>query len=240
MKRFVLSIICALAVGMPAFAADVAARMTCEDVTLEISKLVAIVNPTDDDTARLDTLRAQQRKSCTKSAGARRTNGARIASAAPAKPAEDTAVIAETATENMNTVDSFLAKKQENCKALADSIEKLKSAAARDEDTIAKMQAQYDADCAERVAQADAPQTPQAADTTTDTTPEIDEAAAAQAEAERINAFLDAGLCADGTKPNKYGCCPGEKFTDLGNLVFACCPDDDGMCFPPINNGGAL
>ena len=47
-------------------------------------------------------------------------------------------------------------------------------------------------------------------------------------------ANLDAGLCADGTKPNKFGCCGDELFKDLGNTVFACCPKDGGDCFPPI------
>ena len=48
---------------------------------------------------------------------------------------------------------------------------------------------------------------------------------------------LDAGLCADGTKPNRFGCCGDEIFKDLGNTVFACCPKsggDDSDCFPPI------
>ena len=47
-------------------------------------------------------------------------------------------------------------------------------------------------------------------------------------------ANLEAGLCADGTKPNKYGCCGDELFKDLGNAVFACCPKECGDCFPPI------
>ncbi|MBR5625229.1 MAG: hypothetical protein IKW67_00400 [Alphaproteobacteria bacterium] len=50
-------------------------------------------------------------------------------------------------------------------------------------------------------------------------------------------ANLDAGLCADGTKPNKFGCCTDEIFKDMGNAVFACCPKDGGKdmeCFPPI------
>lgn len=52
---------------------------------------------------------------------------------------------------------------------------------------------------------------------------------------EQKQANLDAGLCADGTSPNRFGCCTGEKFTDLGNLNFACCPDDGvSDCFPPI------
>ena len=49
-------------------------------------------------------------------------------------------------------------------------------------------------------------------------------------------ANLDAGLCADGSKPNKYGCCKGEVFKDLGDAVFACCPKggEDADCYPPI------
>ncbi len=50
----------------------------------------------------------------------------------------------------------------------------------------------------------------------------------------RIAANLDAGLCPDGEAPNKFGCCKGEVFKDLGNLEFACCPDSGGDCFPPM------
>ncbi len=53
--------------------------------------------------------------------------------------------------------------------------------------------------------------------------------------AAEIAANIAKGLCGDGTKPNKFGCCTGEKFTDLGNLVFACCPADGGDCYPPMN-----
>lgn len=46
---------------------------------------------------------------------------------------------------------------------------------------------------------------------------------------------LDAGLCADGSKPNRFGCCGEEVFKDLGDSIFACCPKQgEGMCFPPI------
>ena len=54
-------------------------------------------------------------------------------------------------------------------------------------------------------------------------------------ELEQELANLDSGLCADGTPPNKYGCCADELFKDMGNMVFACCPKDGGDCFPPIN-----
>ena len=52
--------------------------------------------------------------------------------------------------------------------------------------------------------------------------------------AEQIDANFAAGLCADGAKPNKFGCCADEIFKDLGNAVFACCPKSGGDCFPPI------
>mgnify|MGYP003300335697 CR=1 FL=1 len=52
--------------------------------------------------------------------------------------------------------------------------------------------------------------------------------------AEQIDANFAAGLCADGAKPNKFGCCADEIFKDMGNAVFACCPKSGGDCFPPI------
>lgn len=53
-------------------------------------------------------------------------------------------------------------------------------------------------------------------------------------DAERA-ANMANGLCGDGSKPNKFGCCEGEKFKDLGNLKFACCPKEgDGECHAPI------
>lgn len=54
-------------------------------------------------------------------------------------------------------------------------------------------------------------------------------------ELEQELANLDAGLCADGSQPNKFGCCGDEVFKDLGNTVFACCPKEgNGDCFPPL------
>lgn len=45
---------------------------------------------------------------------------------------------------------------------------------------------------------------------------------------------LNNGLCRDGARPNKFGCCAGEKFMEISDLVFACCPET-GDCYPPIN-----
>ncbi len=42
--------------------------------------------------------------------------------------------------------------------------------------------------------------------------------------------------CADGSRPDKHGCCAGEVYTDMGDLGFNCCPGDseDSDCFPPL------
>lgn len=65
-------------------------------------------------------------------------------------------------------------------------------------------------------------------------TPE--EIAAEEAEkARKIAENLSNGLCGDGTKPNRYGCCEGEKFKETSQMKFACCPKEgDGECHEPI------
>lgn len=88
---------------------------------------------------------------------------------------------------------------------------------------------------AEPVATPDADTTPtesapDVAPTTTDTTPEL----TPEQILEQELANLDAGLCADGSEPNNFGCCGDEKFKDLGDTVFACCPPEGGDCFPPL------
>ena len=34
--------------------------------------------------------------------------------------------------------------------------------------------------------------------------------------------------------PDANGCCPGENYTDLGDLGFNCCTENNEKCFPPI------
>ena len=40
--------------------------------------------------------------------------------------------------------------------------------------------------------------------------------------------------CLDGARPDEYGCCTDEVYTDMGDLGFNCCPPGDGDCFPPM------
>ena len=60
-------------------------------------------------------------------------------------------------------------------------------------------------------------------------------AAAEEARQAQIAENMAKGLCGDGTKPNKYGCCEGEIFKQVEHLNFACCPKDgDGECRAPF------
>lgn len=60
-------------------------------------------------------------------------------------------------------------------------------------------------------------------------TPEELEAMAVAVEENRAK-----GLCDDGEKPNRYGCCAGEKFKEVSQMKFACCPKTgDGECVEP-------
>ena len=40
--------------------------------------------------------------------------------------------------------------------------------------------------------------------------------------------------CPDGSAPDVNGCCPGEIYTDMGDMGFNCCPQSGGDCFPPL------
>lgn len=54
------------------------------------------------------------------------------------------------------------------------------------------------------------------------------------AEQEKIQENRAKGLCDDGSKPNRYGCCDGEKFKEVSQMKFACCPKEgDGECIEP-------
>ncbi len=44
----------------------------------------------------------------------------------------------------------------------------------------------------------------------------------------------DMPVCDYGAQPDKYGCCPGEVYTDMADLGFNCCPEVGGDCFPPL------
>ncbi|MBP3397999.1 MAG: hypothetical protein J6K82_03650, partial [Alphaproteobacteria bacterium] len=40
--------------------------------------------------------------------------------------------------------------------------------------------------------------------------------------------------CADGSAPDKNGCCPGENYVNVVGAGYACCVESTGECFPPM------
>jgi hypothetical protein len=161
-----------------AFADEVPAvveRLSCADISASISEIGAIAEPTEEQVAELNTLKADYRRMCAKSARGRRTSA-------------DARVVVESAPVDVVDEDVVVADEQPVQEEV--QLEKV-------EDVVA-----------------------------------VDPMVALEAEL----ANLDAGLCADGSQPNKFGCCGDEMFKDLGNTVFACCPrgGGNGDCFPPL------
>jgi hypothetical protein len=161
--------------------------------------------------------------------------------------AED-AVVADTT----DVVQDAVVVERETCADISAKIEELSAVVEPDEETVAQiadLKAKYRSNCTRsagsrravgRVDDSVAEVAEQVSDTETVDVEQNVEAPAEEASEtitltpEQAKANLDAGLCADGTKPNRFGCCGDEIFKDLGNTVFACCPKDGGDCFPPL------
>lgn len=190
-------------------------RKTCAEIKTEIDNLSFIENPDDAILAKLKQLQTQQRSNCVaKSAGRRR-----VIRNVPTGAASQ---VADTVVLTSDALSEYLANKKSNCDKLNSEIEKLTmqndvSAS----DMLASMRGVYDMDCET------------AANLKPETKPNVPEKTEDELNAE-YDANIMAGLCGDGTKPNRYGCCTGETFKDLGNATFACCPAAGSMCFPPI------
>ena len=157
-----------------AFADDggaVVERVTCADMSANISELAAIEAPTEDEQAELIALRAEYRRKCVQSARGRRVSSGQLA---------------------------------------VSKVEDIEAGAAEEEIQVAE----------EAVALPD--------------NPGADEVVPVISPEQEL-ANLEAGLCADGSAPNRFGCCGDEVFKDLGDTVFACCPKEgNGDCFPPL------
>ena len=149
----------------------VADRVSCADIQTQITELGEIEDADEETLAELANLKADYRRSCTKSARGRRVS---------ASSRKIDVVEEETIAED----------KEPEAEEVEEAVESVEEAAVETVDPVA--------------------------------------------EAEKELANLDAGLCADGSKPNKFGCCGDEVFKDLGDTVFACCPKSGGDCFPPM------
>lgn len=189
---------------------NVAERMSCDDINARIIELTAVSEPDELVIDELTNLKAEYRRSCTKSARGRRNAAASRVVVNNSVPVAETFEVAEPQSEEDTVVNEDALS--ENIPADTDVVqENLQEEILVPEEndvTGEHIEAQQDT---------------------------VSEEELLKKELEQELANLDSGLCADGTPPNKYGCCADELFKDMGNMVFACCPKDGGDCFPPIN-----
>lgn len=190
-------------------------RRTCADIKAEIDTLSDIEFPDEATKESLKQLQVQYRSNCVAKSVGRRTIARAIPLVSQQKAPESTPEAISDA------LSQYLANKKSNCEKLNSEIEKLVTDADDSKsDALAAMRGVYDMDCSDKKAPK-AETAPVPEKTEEELTSEYD-------------ANLAAGLCGDGTKPNKFGCCTGETFRDMGNTVFACCPKSGGDCFPPL------
>jgi len=205
--------VCLFGVFTQAFADDtqnIVDRKTCEQIKSEIAELAAVENPTAEQQENLKQLNIQQRTYC-----AIKGNGRRTVS----RPGATVVANGADTTVTVDALEEYIAAKKSNCEKLNSEMEKLKSDSSK-ENIVKEMQRYYDSDCVEALP--------------AETVVSVISEPVSVISDEEFNANLAAGLCGDGTKPNKFGCCADEVFRDMGNTVFACCPRSGGDCFPPI------
>lgn len=196
------------ALSFNALAADVAERQSCTDIKTRIDALAAEADLNDADAALLTDLRAAYRRDCVARASGRGTRtiaAARVQVAAPEK------------------TDAEKEKSPE-------PEEPLVADACSNPDANGCCPGEEYADIGNGVmycCKGDACFPPM------QVTPPQPQKSEEEIAAE-IAANIEKGLCGDGTKPNKFGCCTGEIFKDLGNATFACCKKDGEECFPPM------
>ena len=189
---------------------NIAERKSCDQIATEIAELSAITEPDADTIDALTKLKQQQRSLCQKRAGAR----------------------------------GVAAK---NARRLPLSSDESESKSDKDTDTDKTCETPDKNGCCPGEKYTDmgelgfncCPETggdcfPPMAVTVEDAAPESESEPAPELTDEQRIENIESGLCADGTKPNKYGCCGDEIFKDMGNTIFACCPKSGGDCFPPI------
>ena len=190
--------------------ADVTERKSCDEITAEIAKLSAITEPDEETIDSLTKLKQQQRRLCQKRAGARGT-------------ASQTASRASTATTKSDSDETPSEPKEQTCETPDDNGCCPGEIYTDMGDLGFNCCPESGGDCFPPIVVSVDTSAPESV---SEPEPEL-------TSAEKTK-NLESGLCADGTKPNKFGCCGDEIFKDMGNTVFACCPKSGGDCFPPI------
>ena len=210
----------------------VSERKSCDDIATEIAEMSAIEEPDEETLKTLDELKQKQRSICNKNAGARsgrtatkmrsrgQTNPSRI------RPTEEESNSEEPSTPvNNQTCDT----PDENGCCPGEKYTDMG-------DLGFNCCPENGGDCFPPIEITSDETTDNTTQTTSDTETEqpttetVDETKIQEKIAENIAA----GLCADGSEPNQFGCCGDEVFKEIEDMTFGCCPPDGGDCFPPI------
>ena len=221
-------LLCTFALIGNAFADDgakIMERKTCEQINGEIAYLSGLDSLSADEQAQLKQLNQQQRSYCTTKGGGRRA-------IARSMPSQGTAESNQMIMITSDVLSEYIATKKSNCEKLGAEMEKLASDTTKAY-LVTEMHRYYDVDCVDHKDAAGTPaavtETGSVAVAAAATPTKTDEEIAAE-----FDANLAAGLCGDGSKPSRFGCCAGETFKDLGDLGFACCPRTGNICYPPV------
>ncbi len=217
--KIIISFLIVGAFSVPAISADISDRVDCGTIQNRIDALKGIETLDESQSAELAQLQTQYRTNCSKPASGRSSFSATRATSAAAIAAASQAaepVVESVVVTPKSVLNEYLDYLQDLCTELKSNIDTLSVNGVSKTD-LQPLQNQYDADCTN-----------------------IDKSAVVEIDAETAAANKAAGLCPDGSKPNKFGCCEGATFKDMGNLTFACCPDEGGECYQPINTGGII
>lgn len=212
--KTILTTIFAAVLCMPAFAdgtnTNITERTSCIDMQAQITEMSANENMSDADATKLSELRTKYRNTCMRRAGAAR--GSRTIANARVKNASDAATTTTNSATEQITAPACDAPDEYGCcpNETFSTVDGVQYCCQNDGDICFVPMV---------VLKEEKPAAPEK------TAEEI---------AAEIKSNIAKGLCGDGTKPNKYGCCGDEQFKDLGGS-FACCPKSGGDCFPPIS-----
>lgn len=215
-KFFALALF-GICLGFSAYAEDalsVAERTDCENVQSRISALEEVEALSDVQKNELEQLKTLYRRDCSKSAGERSSTTTSVAKVAVAKA---TAVLPKSTqpvvVQTAKTADEVLKTFLDGKQTICDSFKKsIDSAKDWSDEDKQKLQSQYDVDCLGEEELTD----------------------------EEVRQNRMKGICPEGKKVNKFGCCEGETFKDMGSLTFKCCPENGGECYPTVYSGTAL
>ncbi len=209
MKKFtlLLGMFAALQINN-AHGASVSDRKTCAEIQSQIDALGAMDAPDASQTAELANLRETYRRDCVKRSTGRSRGGAVRTPVADTVDEDDDKVVVNNDTETQTAAPCDVPDEHGCCPG----------------EVYTDMGPQGFNCCPSDGGMCFAPMAVEP------TAPDKSE----EEIAAEIEKNIAAGLCADGSKPNKFGCCAGETFKDLGNTVFACCRDGGDECFPPI------